>query len=195
MAKKDKKLKENPLIKSSKENKKLKKIKVNNISADEDENDVKKFIIIVLVIALVVGVIYFFTEKFKKNPTDTQENETVAGQINYDKVVIGTLLNRPEGNYYVLIYSSEDDNAMKYSTMVSKYTQKSTEDAMIRLYYCDLANTLNKAYYNVNGDNKSNPKAKTIKELDLGDLTLIRVKDGKIVEYIEDYTTIQNKLK
>ena len=70
-----------------------------------------------------------------------------------------------------------------------------TSKDSLKIYYCDLGNKLNRDYYNVNNDNKSNPNAKSIKELDLGDLTLIKVEKGKITKYIEKYDSIKNELK
>ena len=47
----------------------------------------------------------------------------------------------------------------------------------------------------VNNDNKSNPNAKSIDDIDLGDITLIKVKNGEIVSYIEDIEQIKTELK
>ena len=102
------------------------------------------------------------------------------------------LLNRPEKEYYVLIYDKEDSDAVLYSSTMNSYSSK--KDGL-KIYYCDLGNKLNREYYNINNDNKSNPNAKSIKELDLGDLTLIKVEKGKITKYIEKYDSIKNELK
>ena len=56
-------------------------------------------------------------------------------------------------------------------------------------------NKLNNTYYNVGGDNKSNPKATKVEDFDFGDLTLLKISKGKIVEYLEDYEIIKEKLK
>lgn len=182
---KSKKLKENPLMSDGKNTK-----RINKGFVSEEENEVKTFIIIVLVIALLAGIIYFVTDYFKNK--DEADTNTTTASINYDKVSVGMFLNRPYENYYILVYDSESADAIKYSTLISLYKQKS--DAK-KIYFCDLNNSLNNKYYNVNNDNKSNPEAKEIKDLDFGDLTLLEIKNGKIVKYIEDYTTIQEKLK
>ncbi len=182
---KKKQVKENPLFNNSKE------IKMHGFNSDEEDNLVKKFIIIVLVIALLAVIIYFVSEIFKKD-TETNDNEVQAGVIDYSVVSVGTILNRPYDNYYVMVYPKESDDAFRYSMLISSYTNK--EDAK-KIYFCDLDNALNKEYYNVNNDNISNPKAKKISEFDFGDATLLEIKNGEIVNYIEDYTTIQEKLK
>ena len=105
------------------------------------------------------------------------------------------MLNRPYDEYYVLFYNSNDNNAVLYSMLLTKYMEKSSESDYIKIYYCDLQNKINSDYYNVNKDNKSNPKAKTIDELDLGDLTLIKIKKGNINSDFEGYKDIKNILK
>lgn len=187
---KKKTLKENPLIKSDK---KGKKVKINSLeSASEDENVIRNFIFIIIFIVILAGIAYLTSEVFKKDEKDTVE--LVEGAINYDKVVVGTMLNRPYDEYYVLAYDSEEAEAVKYSAMITTYKGSDDEDKL-KIYFLDLSNELNKKYYNVNDDNKSNKNAQKIEDLDFGDLTLLHIKKGKITEYLEDYKTIQEKLK
>ena len=178
-----KKEKRNPLIK---EQKRIKSINVGS----EDENEIRKFIIIIVVILAIVGIIYAVTELTKKD--EEKGDEVTAGEIDYNTLSIGMLLNRPEKEYYVIIYDVENPDAVLYSAMINKYDIKGKKE---KLYYCDLGNALNSKYYNVGNDKKSNPKATKISELDLGDLTLIKVKDGKIVKYIENIDDIKEILK
>ncbi len=189
MKKKKNTLKENPLIKDIKMNKKA---KIKNVTSD-DENEIKRFVIIILVIAVIMGIIYGITELFN-NKKDSDTVDVIDGQINYDKVAVGTILNRPYDEYYVMVYDSTSKEAVKYSAMMTTYKGK-TEEEPLKIYYCDLNNSLNKKYYNVNEDNKSNKKAQKVEDFDFGDLTLLHIKKGKITEYIEDYKTIQEKLK
>ena len=175
--------KKNPLIKDQK------RIRSINVGS-EDENEIRKFIIIIVVIVVLVGIVYAITELTKK---DTKSNEeVVTGEIDYNTLSIGMLLNRPEKEYYVIIYDAENPDAILYSAMINKYDAKTSK---LKLYYCDLGNALNNKYYNVGSDNKSNPNATGIDELDLGDLTLIKVKDGKITKYVENIDEIKQILK
>lgn len=178
-----------------KNNKSLKYVEKNLKGATEDENLIRNFIILVVVIAIIIGIVYFAAEFFKKEPK--YEREVTAGSINYDKLSVGMILNRPYDEYYVLVYDSTSPEAIKYSTIMSMYINAEEEDSKnhIKIYYCDLDNDLNKSYYNVGNDNESNPNAKKIEDFDFGDLTLIKIKKGKVVEYVEDYKTIQEKLK
>lgn len=180
----------NPVIKNQKE---FKNIKMNSAKDIEDENSIKTLIIIIIIIAILIGIVYGATEILKKEPKPT--NEITKGNINYDKTTIGTILNRPYDEYYVLIYNSEDNDAVLYSTILTKYMKNSNKKDYIKIYYCDLSNKLNEPYYDVDNDNISNQNVSKIEEFDLGDLTLIKVKNGKITQYIEDLEKIKENLK
>jgi len=170
---------------------KIRKIKMHD--SNNNENVIKTFIVLITVIILLIGGIYGLTELLKKDDNKNNSNIT-DGTINYDRVTVGTLLNRPYDDYYVLVYNSEDDNSILYSSMLLKYMNKSSEDNYIKIYYCDLNNSLNKKYYNVNEDNKSNPNATKISEFDFGDITLIKVTKGQIKIYLEDLNKIKEVL-
>lgn len=176
-----KKRKENPLMGNQK------RIKSINVGSD-DENIIKKFVIILLVIILLVSIIYFVTEKTK---TKEEIENTTTAEINYEIVSVGMLLNRPEKEYYVMVYDSTSDDAILYSTLINNYKNKKDH---LKMYYCDLNNKLNSDYYNKNNDNKSNPKATKIDELNFGKLTLLKISNGKISKYLENYDEIKSLL-
>ena len=85
-----------------------KKIKQTKIVNDDVEQIKKLIILLVIVVVLCIGV-YFLTEKLlsRKNTTDTNTNTEV--KFNYDIATVGTMFNRPEEEYYVFIYSNEED--------------------------------------------------------------------------------------
>lgn len=174
------------------ENPKFTNVKrINNMGvSSEDENIIRKFIIIIVIIVILVGLIYWVTELTHKKE-ETKDTVT-TGEIDYTVVSIGTMFNRPEKEYYVLIYDLEDENSILYSAVINKYLNDTSKKE--KLYYCDLGNTLNKKYYDVNNDGKSNTSAKNINELDLGKLTLIKIKNGEIIKYLEDFETIKSEL-
>lgn len=155
----------------------------------EEQKEIRKFVIIILVILIVVGLIYFLTDKFVEQGSI---NNTTTGEIDYDVATIGTLFNRPYSEYYAIIYDSKSTEASYYNSIKNNYSDK---DDSIKIYYIDLNNELNKKYYNVNNDFKSNPQAKSIEDIDLGDITLIKIKDGQIVSYIDDIDKIVKELK
>lgn len=175
-----------------KEQKKLKSIKLGENNS-EDEFIVKKFIITAGIIIILIGIIYGVTELLIK---DTKEDKVVMeGTINYDKISVGTILNRPYEEYFVMVYDSEDKNAVIYSAIISKYMQNNNDKDYKKIYYCDLGNKLNSEFYNINNDNISNKEAKSVEEFDFGSLTLLKINNGKISNYIEDIEKIKEILK
>ena len=55
-----------------------------------------------------------------------------------------------------------------------------------------MGNFLNADYY-VGSDGESNPDAQNISEFAFGDLTLIKVENGKITKYLEDVDAIKEE--
>ena len=121
------------------------------------------------------------------NKKNSQDITYASGNIATDKVIVGTMLSRG-GEYYVLCYDTSKNDANIYVTYGENYKNKKALD----LYYLDLSSEFNRKYY---VDEESNKEAKKIDELKISDGTLIRIKDGKIVEYIEGIQDISSKLK
>lgn len=168
--------------------KKAKKIDINKNVNTDDEKLVVKFIVVLIIISLVAVVFYFISKNIVKNRDDNIVESNVT--ISYDKVNVGMIFNRPYDEYFVMVYDSSDNDAMIYSSLISKYSQK--EDSL-KIYYCDLSNKLNKEF--VSSDGTTNSNAKSVSEFKFGQVTLIKVRNGKIVSYIENIDTIKSALK
>lgn len=168
--------------------KKAKKIDINKNVNTDDEKLVVKFIVVLIIISLIAVGFYFISKNIVKNRDDNivESNVTIA----YDKVNVGMIFNRPYDEYFVMVYDSSDNDAMIYSSLISKYSQK--EDSL-KIYYCDLSNKLNKEF--VSSDGTTNSNAKSVSEFKFGQVTLIKVRNGKIVSYIENIDTIKSALK
>ena len=180
--------KENPLIGKGKKNKNLK------ISSDASEgNEIRTFIILIVVIVLFIGALYGITELLNKKET-TKEEETAQVEINYDKISVGNIFGSSYKNYYVLIYDSEDTKSPKYATLLNTYMGNSNKEDYKKIYFCDLENKINKDNNNVNNDNKNNNKEKKIADFDFADFTLLEIKNKEIVNYVEGYDNIKEIL-
>ena len=99
-------------------------------------------------------------------------------------------LMNPESEYYVLAYDTTSNTASAYVTYAGYYTDEAENP--LKIYYLDLNEGFNKEYY---VSEESNPKAQKISDLKMLDGTLLRIKDGKIVEYIEGIENIAAELK
>ena len=174
-----------------KKKKNNKRYKVNIVT--EEEKEIRRFVIVLIVVVLAVAGIYLLTrafvtkDLFTKGNDDTQE--VTEGKVNYDIAMIGNMLNRPYNKYYVVIYDTTNtDYSSDMYSLVYNYSVLKKDK---HLYTVDLSNSLNKGYY----DPKNvNTKATSLKNLKLGDITLLEVTNGKISKYIVDYDKMQSEL-
>lgn len=185
MAKAKKQEKLNDKVKT----KNIKKVDIDKYTSEESK-EVKRFIIILLSIIVLVLAVYGITRLVNKDKDNNNDRTVTAGSIDYDKVSVGTLFNRADSEYYVIVYDGEAPNAIYYSALMNKYMDKEKSN---KVYFCDLSNELNKKYY-VGEDKDSNPNATTSSELAFKNLTLIKIKNGKIVKYLETLDTIKTEL-
>jgi len=170
---------------------KINRIKNERIESEE-QIEIKRFIIILLILVIFVVGIYFFTRIFVTKDLfgnkDENNNTPISGTVDYDTTLIGAMLSKPEEEYYVLAYKSEDITSdVYYGGLVTNY-RKSTK--ALKVYTADLSNELNKKYY----DNK-NVNTSSLETLKLGDVTLLKISKGKIVAVYTKEEDITKQLK
>lgn len=171
--------------------KKVKKTTVKYKTAEQDE--IVKFFVVVLVVLLCVGAIYLLTRAFVTkdlfNKDESKVEEVISGEINYEVAIMGQILNRPYKEYYVAIYNQEEgDYIADMANLVYKYGKKEKHK---HIYTVNLANKLNADYYD---PEKVNTKAQKLEDIKVGDITLIKVKNGKIVKYLVDLSKMEKEL-
>lgn len=171
-------------------NKKANQNKVVYRTSEQDE--MIKFIVVILVVLLCVGGVYLFTRAFITKDLFKDEVETSEvsqeGKVDYNVAIMGQLLNRPYKQYYAVIYDSEGDYAVDMYSLVASYSKVKDHK---HIYTIDLANELNKPYYDAE---KVNKDAESVSEMKVGDITLIKVKNGKIDKYIVDLAKMKKEL-
>ncbi len=127
------------------------------------------------------------TKKADEKTTETKENTTTEEtEIQYDNIMIGTMLNK-DGNYYVLIEDSEDNRVTEYESLIS--TISSSEDAP-KIYKANLTDSFNKNYLG----KEENYYAEDIKDFKVKGTTLLKIEDKKVVLALDNYDAIKNKL-
>ena len=167
--------------------KKTKKVKSDIISdTNEDTDTIRKFIIILVGVALVTLGLYFLSSKYLIKDGVIKEKEPVEEQISYDTILGGNIFNRSEGDYYVLAYDPDSLKASYYAAILNKFDKKDS-----KIYYMNLSLEANKQYVKEEG-NKSATKPS---ELAIKEPTLIKIKDGKIEKYLENVEDIEKELK
>ena len=162
-----------------------------NKYATEEQKEVKKFICLLLGLILIIVGVYFFTRAFvTKDLKDSgTDSSYTAGSINSNIVIAGTMLSRPESEYYVAAFSGEDTSISYYNTIISNYI---SEEKSLKVYHLDIDNALNKKY--VATDEDASTKFTSLEELKLGRFTLLKIKDGKVTKYITDIEKAKKEL-
>ena len=147
---------------------------------DEYVQSTKSIIITLFVVLVVFLVFYLITVLINNNERrlNTKEKEESEVSIQYIEILGDDTFTMSPEEYYVLFYDSEGPEAVYYDYLVSQYS--SLENRYI--YKVDLNKGFNKKFIT---EDKSNKKAKKAGDLKVKDATLIRINDGKNVEYIE----------
>lgn len=179
----------------------IKTERVNKVKFETaEQQELKKFLVVILVVVLCVGGIYLFTrafitkDLFKKD--EPREEVVTPGEVDYEKAVMGTIFNGEYDDYYVAIYNTvEGDYVSDMYVLVYDYTEKDNHKHM---YTVDLSNEVfNGSYYD---PENVNTNAKTLEELKVGDATLLRIQKNKktgkkeITKYITDIDAMKKEL-
>ncbi len=163
--------KENRQLQRKKENKK--KLKDLDKEIREDETDVSRLIKIFcgVVAALVIFYLvfaFFNGELFKKTEKTPEVIQDVV-------IPAGTVFNREESEYYVLLYDFGGDNKVYCASLHDLYGVSGKTEKM---YTVNLASGLNKSYVVTDTSQVNTSSATNLKVVDA---TLIKIKDGKAV--------------
>lgn len=153
----------------------------------EEQKELQKLLVIILIVVIVIGLVYGLSKMLMNG--EVEERTFAPGAVNSEAIVVGTILNRPETEYFVICYDSKGQKMDALLNYGNNYS--STKSGAIKVYYLDLSNNLNKNYY---VQNESNPKAKSVKEMKIKDGTIIRVKRNEVREYIEGLDEIGKRL-
>lgn len=164
----------------------MKKDKI--IYKTEETQELKKFILTFIIVLGLIFSVFLISKCFIK--TEVKELSYTDGSISTTSVIVGTIFENPETEYYVLAYDTTKENANAYTTYGEYYTSK--QKNAIKIYYLNLSSAFNKDYYVTSNSNKN---AKKINDLKMVDGTLLHIKNKKITQYIEGIDNIANTLK
>lgn len=152
----------------------------------EDVVQVKTLIILLLIVALVCVGIYFLTDTMIKKES-SKDNTTNEVKIDYDIATIGTMFNRIEEEYYVLMYSNKE-NGSDLNSVLDSYR---SSDNYVKTYYIDLDKKINSIA--LKDELVKNPASSN--EVSVTGATLFKIKDGKAIKTIDGIDKIIDVLK
>ena len=158
----------------------------NNVEVNKIDS-VKSFSKTLIGVIIFLGVMYlcaFGMQKlgvFEAGYTKPSKEET---KIDYEYINVGTVFNRNESEYYVLFDNFE--NGYSSDSYVNYLLTKKKP-----VYKVDMSKKENQS---VKGK-EANKKASNSNELSINDITLIKIKNGKIDKYIVGSEDIEEYLK
>lgn len=164
------------------------KKKANNKKTAVTNNELVNLIKIIIVVCVILLAFYFITVLVsKKTKGSAFDNDDSVAVIQYDKIIVGEILNRPESSYLVMVEKKDDVNSNLYQSYLSIYSGK--ENAL-RVYNVDLGEVFNFDYV---GDETILNEG--IQNYKFSDTTLIKINDGNILETYVGLEAIENYLK
>ena len=120
-----------------KEQKKLKQQRKEVETLFKDDKEVFKVFKIALGVLLFIGIVYVGINIFNGNWNILTKSNKKATEIDSRMVIAGTMFNKEEEEYLVLVYDMKDDNQNFYSALASNYSGERT------LFYLDLSSGFN----------------------------------------------------
>lgn len=147
-----------------------------------EENQIKKLIIITLILIFIICVIYLVSALFITKELDwfsKKDNETTNLVTN--TILASEIFKQKEEEYYVYFYDYNDEDSQISSIVSSKLSEK-------KVYRVDTNSALNSRY--VSDD--SNKDAKTIADLKVKAPTVVKIIGEVITEYYEENEIINN---
>lgn len=173
-------------------NKKNKKKAINdarrklNYEKTTDGEEISKLIKIILIVTAVMVVFYGITVVVTKKASEvSQEQNSEKTEIQYDNIVIGSML-KIDGSFYVLIEDEDDRRLSEYETL--KQTIAANPDAPT-IYIAHLSDGFNSKYLGEESNYSSD-----MTKFKVTGTTLVKIDNHKITETYDSYDEINKKM-
>ena len=137
-----------------------------------DDKSLKKYIKIIVVVLLIVGLFYLLSATLitKELGSTKKENKT---ETKVDNTILAKNSLRQTDEIYYVYYYDFNNKLTKIENNISKLDNK--------VYRVNTSDALNSNFVS----EESNPNAKALEEIKIKAPTLIKVENGTILEYYE----------
>lgn len=158
-------------------------------SMSYEENNVKSFVIAVIVIIVGLGLVYLFSLLAQKNGLfdEGYNKPEINTKFSYTDITYGTVFDRNEDEYYVLFIDTTSSEYIYINSIISKYEEN---ESYLPIYIVDLNNDFNK---NIIGD-EDNTSANESNELSIKEYALMKVSNGSNSKYLNTTEEIEEEL-
>ena len=148
------------------------------------KHQLKKLVIITLVLIFIICIIYIFSALFITKEVDWFDKKEESTQTLVSNTILASeIFKQSEEEYYVYFYDYNDEDS-KISSIVNSKLSKS------KVYKVDTSSALNNKYIS----EESNKSAKDLSSLKVKSPTVIKVTGEEITSYYEG-NEIKNNLK
>lgn len=155
--------------------------KVVKIKDEESDMQYRNIIITFAILILLCIGLYYLTDNLKTKENATSDTEV---EIKYNQILLSNTFSISAKEYYVLVYDYEEKFDTFYTELIETFRYGD------QLYTSNLKDGMNKKYIG----EKSNPKVQKLEDLMISGPTLIQIKEGKVVKYLEGEPKIKEEL-
>jgi hypothetical protein len=161
-----------------------KKKEVRKVETVSSNDELGQLLTLIVAIVVILFLVYIISSILKgKDYSSIFDNSLETTEIQYDEVLVGTMLKQPEEEYYVLVIDDEDPYKSIFENYFSNYISL---EYTTRMYKVDLGSIFNK-------DAKAE-EASYSGKLRFNKSVLVKVVNGSIEEVIDDSSEIGNKI-
>lgn len=153
---------------------------IRKIENDIDTGFSTSFKNIILTIVVVLAIFGLFYLLALYATSKGEKKEIGPASIGYEKILAGSIFDREEEEYIVVLYDREEETDI--TSAVSSYNTKHDVDC----YYVDLADGLNKSVIS----DRMNTDVKDASDLEVKNPSLLKVRKGKIIESVDGKSDI-----
>lgn len=163
------------------------KMQIKEISTADEGSRLFKIIVIILILFAIFYFLTGYVSKYMNKRNNQVDNTPVTAIIQYDKIMIGEILNQSPSEYYVLLNYSDDPYQSLYDSYITTYKN---EGDHLDIYTVDLDDSFNKKYLS----EEENLQPEKIADFRIQNKALLKVTDHKITDVYQN-DSIASELK
>ena len=162
-----------------------KKVEPNKVQTSYTKTEVGKllkyFLIVLIIFVIFWGLTIFIKNNRKVEPTNVKNNSVTI--IQYDEILVGEILEQAKDEYFVLVLNNLKTEKEVYESYIKK---SESDEESLKIYTVNLNSAFNSNFIS----DESNFRIKDIKDIKFKDSTLLKIEEGRIVEYFEGQNEI-----
>ena len=149
----------------------------------KENNELKKFVIITVVLLVIIGLIYLLSALFVTKELNWFNNNEKTENTNKveNSILASSIFKQKESEYYVYFYDFDEETPNVTTQVDNKLSGKT-------IYKVNTNSAMNSKYISETG----NKNAKKLEELKVVAPTLIKISNETITEYYEKDEILAN---